>query len=235
VRRGGDDIAVGHGIRVQVRGHQAGDVGHVHHQPRADFVGDGAHAREVPEARIGAGAGHDQLGFDLQREPLHLVVVDALGVARHAIVVKVVKLARTVELHAVGQMAAVVELEAEHRVAGVEQRQVDRLVGLRAGVGLHVGVVGAENLLGAGDGDLFRHVHILAAAVIALVGVAFGVFVGEDAAQGRQHGRRHIVLAGDQLDAVCLAAALQLDCLIHLRVARRQQLARVGHFCPSRQ
>src|SRR3546814_9258731 len=42
-----------------------------------------------------------------------------------------------------------------------------RTVGLRARMGLHIGKGAAEQRLGALDGQAFRHVHILAAAVIA--------------------------------------------------------------------
>jgi hypothetical protein len=44
---------------------------------------------------------------------------------------------------------------------------------------LHVGVIGAEQLLGAVDGQLFDFIHMLAAAVVALARVAFGVLVGQ--------------------------------------------------------
>jgi hypothetical protein len=39
--------------------------------------------------------------------------------------------------------------------------------------------IGAEQLLDAVDGQLLGHVHVLAAAVVALAGVALGVFVGQ--------------------------------------------------------
>ena len=44
------------------------------------------------------------------------------------------------------------------------------MVGLAPGVRLHVGVLGAEELLGAVDGELLDHVDELAAAVVALAG-----------------------------------------------------------------
>ena len=44
----------------------------------------------------------------------------------------------------------------ENRVAGLQRRQVDRHVGLRAGVRLHVGVLGAEERLRAVDRELSR-------------------------------------------------------------------------------
>ena len=44
---------------------ETGNVRHVEDVHCAHLVGDLAHAREVPEARIGAGAADDDLGFFL--------------------------------------------------------------------------------------------------------------------------------------------------------------------------
>ena len=51
---------------------------------------------------------------------------------------------------------------------GLEQREIDRHVRLRARVGLHVGMLGAEQRLRAIDGERFDDVHVFAAAVVAL-------------------------------------------------------------------
>ena len=72
---------------------------------------------------------------------------------------------------------------------GFSKPEEHRLVGLRAGVGLHVGVLGAEQLLHAVDGQLLGDVDELAAAVVALARVALGVLVGELGALRRHHGR----------------------------------------------
>jgi hypothetical protein len=51
---------------------------------------------------------------------------------------------------------------------GFMKARKHRGVGLRAGMRLHVRVVGAEQLLGAVDRELLDLVHHLAAAVVAL-------------------------------------------------------------------
>src|SRR5690606_36191107 len=91
----------------------------------------------------------------------------------------------------------------------------------RAGMGLHVGVVGPEQRLGAVDGQLLGHVHVLAATVVALVRVALGVLVGQLAALGFHHQRAGVVLAGDQLDVILLAAGLVGDGLGQFGVVGR--------------
>ena len=72
--------------------------------------------------------------------------------------------------------------QAHDRVAGLQQRVVDGGVGLRAGVRLDVGVLGAEQRLGAVDRELLDDVDVLAAAVVALARVALGVLVGQHGA-----------------------------------------------------
>ena len=108
---------------------------------------DARDARVIELPRVGAGADDDHLGPALVRQPLHLVVVDALVVLAHAVGNDGVELAGEVERVAVREMAAVGQIHAEHRVAGLQQGHVDRHVRLCARVRLHVGVVGAEQLL----------------------------------------------------------------------------------------
>ena len=50
---------------------------------------------------------------------------------------------------------------------------------MRAAVGLHVGPGGPEELLGALNGQLFDGIDVLTTAVVAAVGQAFGVLIGE--------------------------------------------------------
>ena len=106
------------------------------------------------------------------------------------------------------EVATVREREAEDRVARLQQRVVDGRVGLRAGVRLHVGVLGAEQLLGAVDRELLAHVDVLAAAVVAPARVALGVLVREHRALRLEHGARNEVLRRDHLERVLLAREL---------------------------
>ena len=96
-------------------------------------------------------------------------------------------------------------------VARLHGGHVDRHVGLRAGVGLDVRVVAAEELLRPVDGEALRHVDELAAAVIALARVALGVLVREDGAQGLENGFGDEVLRRDHLELRALAAGLVAD------------------------
>ena len=99
------------------RGHEAGDVGHVHHQQRAHFIGDLAELGKVDGAGVGAGAGDDQFRLVLEGEAAHLVVVDALGLFIEVVGHEVEVLAGEVDGAAVGKVAAVGKAHAQHGVA----------------------------------------------------------------------------------------------------------------------
>ena len=75
---------------------------------------------------------------------------------------------------------------------------------------LDVGVVGAEQLLGAVDGQLLNDVDVFATAVVTLAWVAFGVLVGQHRTLGFHHRWAGVVFRGDQLDVMFLALGFLL-------------------------
>ena len=124
--------------------------------------------------------------------------------------------------------------EAHDRVAGLQQRVVDGGVGLRAGVRLDVGVLGAEQRLGAVDRELLGDVDVLAPAVVALAGIALGVLVRQHAALRLEHGLRDEVLGRDHLERPLLALELVVEDRGDLRVdlgerAVEEVRRQVGH------
>ena len=199
-------------------GNEAGDVGHVDEEKGADRLGHRRHPLEIDRSRIRRRTSNDHLWLVLVSEAFDLVVVDALVFLTHAVADDVVEATREVHRAAMGEVAAHVEAHREDGVAGLEHRRVDREVGRRAGVGLDVCVVGAKELLRAGDRDAFDRVVVDAAAVVALAGIALGVFVGEDRALGLKHGAADEVLRGDKLEALFLALVLELHELVDLGI-----------------
>ena len=85
-------------------------------------------------------------------------------------------------------------------------------------MGLDVGRLGAEELLGPFDGQIFDHIHKFAAAVIALAGVTLGIFIGEGGADGFHNRLADEILAGYELDFRALTVDLGLDGRGDLRV-----------------
>ncbi len=193
-------------------------MGHVDHQVGADRIGDLPEAREVEMTRVGRPAGDDHLRPVRLGELLDLVHVDQRGLAVDVVGDDVVQPPGDVDLHPVREVAAVGELEPHERVARGEQRVVDGRVGLGAGVRLDVGVLGAEQRLGAIDRQLLGDVDELAAAVVPPAGVALGVLVVEHRALGLEHRDRSEVLRGDHLERALLAIELQREHLGDLRI-----------------
>ncbi len=94
---------------------------------------------------------------------------------------------------------------------------------------LHVGMLGAEELLRTIDRQLLDLVHHFAPTVVALLRQPLGVLVGERAAHGLEHRERTEVLARDQLEAVLLPGDLPLDQLRNLWVGVTERRETVGH------
>ena len=207
----GNEVGDRHGIVVDARGDEPGVVGHVDHQLRAHFAGDLGEPAVRNLAGIRARAGDDQLRLVLPRQARDLVEVEQLVVAADAVVDELVEDARAVELHAVREMAAVGQVEGEHGVARLDGGEVDGRVGLAAGVGLHVDVLRAKDGLEPVAGEVFHRIDEFAAAVIAVAGVALGVFVGEHAADRLHDSGAREVLAGDHLQPFLLPGLFRSD------------------------
>ncbi|MNC28141.1 hypothetical protein D3C75_763380 [compost metagenome] len=227
VGSGSDELGMGHRIRVQAGCHQTGDVGHVHHEQGANIIGDLGKSFKVDGPGIRAGAGHDQTGTVLEGRLADLIIINAVGVLIHAVSHEVVQDAGGVGRIAVGQVAAVGQIHAEHGVAGFDGRQVNSQIGLSAGVGLHIHVLSAEQLLGPVAGDVLHNVHMLAAAVITGTGIPFRVLVGQYAAHSLQHRSADEILRSDKFDLIPLAVQFQVHSFQYFRVS----LAQIFHGC----
>ena len=224
-------MGVGNRRRVHAGCDEAREVGHVHPQVRADLVGDLAEAGEVELTRIRRPAGDDDPGLVLDGEAVHLVHVDQTRLGVDAVGDDVVEAAREVDLHAVREVAALVEREAQDGVARPGDRVQHGRVRGGAGVGLHVGELRTEQLLGARDRELLGHIDLFAAAVVAATGVSLGVLVGEHRALRLQHRDGNEVLRGDHLEVAALTVELALEHLRDLGVdlGQRGREERVGH------
>ena len=105
-------------------------------------------------------------------------------------------------------MPALIKAHAHDRVAERDKRGVGGEVGVRTAVGLHVGESGAVELASAVARKVLHDVHLLAAAVVALAGIPFGVLVREHAAHCLHHGEGREILRRDKLDAAALTIQL---------------------------
>ena len=202
---------------------KSGKVRHVDQVDRAHFVGNLPHAGEVDDARISAAAADDQLRPLALGNLLQLVVIDGLGFFGNAVGNDLVGLAGEVQRMSVRKVTAVREIQSQHGIARLNHRSVRRHVGGRAGVRLHVGMLGAEELFGAIARQILHHVGELASAVVTLTGISLGILVGEDRAHRLQHGLAHEILRGDQLQPFMLPPLFVFDGFGNLRIDFRQR------------
>ena len=158
----------------------------------------------------------------LAGETLDFVEIDAAILRADAIGDRIEPFARQIRPRSMRQMSARGERHSENCVAGLEQRDKHGLIGLRAGMRLHIGEAAPEQPFGALDRERLGDIDEFASAIISAAGIAFGVFVRQHRALGFQHRPRDDVLAGDQLDLELLAFLFSIDRRSDLRISLEQ-------------
>jgi hypothetical protein len=85
-------------------------------------------------------------------------------------------------------------------------------------MGLHVHMLGAEDLLRPFDRQRLHCIGKLAPAIVAAIGVSFRILVGEDRALRFEHGLAHIILGRDENDLGKLAFFFSFDRVVYIDV-----------------
>ena len=116
------------------------------------------------------------------------------------------------------EVPALVEAHADNRIARLDKRHVRSKVGVSTRVRLHVGKTAAEQLASAFAGKVLDNIDLFTAAVIALAGQTFGIFIGQVAARRRHHRGGNEIFARYQLDIVPLAVEFLFHRLVHFGV-----------------
>ena len=206
----GHEVGNAHGTGVNTCSHQAGIVRHIHKQISTHTVGDGTESFPVYHQCISRSARHDHLGLVFVGQLLHGVVVN-LFFGIEAVANRVIQLAADIDRCAMGEVATVGQRHTEYGVARFKHRHIHRLIGLRTGVRLHVGVFRTKQRFQAVYRQLFSLIHILATAVVTFAGVTFRIFISQLAALRFHYRRAGVVLGGDQLDVIFLATVFILN------------------------
>ena len=89
---------------------------------------------------------------------------------------------------------------------------------------LHVGVIAVEQLFHAGYRERLGDVDVLAAAVVPLARIAFGVLVRQHTAHRLHHGGAGVVFAGDHFQAIVLAVHFAADGSPNIRILRLEEI-----------
>ena len=137
---------------------------------------------------------------------------------------------RQVGCGTVTQMPAGRQVEAEDRSARLQQREEHRLVGLRARMRLHIGVLAIEQLPGTVDCRLFDDIEEPRPAMKAIAGVALKRLVGDLVAQGIEHRATDDVLGCDQHNLLALPARLAGQCIRDVRVGAVERTGEKGRY-----
>ena len=139
---------------------------------------------------------------------------EAPATVRHEIVVFSGKVYRA----AVGQMSAGCQAHAQHGVSGLQKRHVYGCIGLGTAVRLNVGMLRAEKFLGTLNGNFLHHVHALASAIVARMGISLCVLVGQNRSRRQQNGLGHHVFRCDQFNAIAFPIVFPHDCVRNFRI-----------------
>ena len=150
----------------------------------ADTASDLSDAFEVDDAWISRGAADEQLRPVLFGNPLQFVVIDLFSLFRNTVVGNFVTETGEVQRMTVSQMPTMREIHSEDLIAILNRRQINRHVCLRAAVWLHVGVIGAKQLLRAIDRCLLNDVGPFTTTVVTLSRITFSVLVRKHRTRG---------------------------------------------------
>ena len=91
-----------------------------------------------------------------------------------------------------GEMPASGQIQPHEHITGLQERQKDRLIGLTARIGLHIGKATVKQTLDALNRQRFSNINKLTATIIAPTGIAFGIFIGQNRTLGLQTARETI-------------------------------------------
>lgn len=171
---------------------------------------------------IGGRARYNQLRADFLCLRFQFIIINAVRDGVNAVGDEVIVQSGEVDGASVRQVPAVGKAHAHDRVACVQERDIYGGVRLRAGVGLYIGIRGAEQSLGTLNCKVFHNVHAAAASVVPVCGVPLCILVGEDTAGGGKYCFRNDILRCDKFKSVLLARKLRPDGSGDFRIVRRQ-------------
>ena len=141
---GGDDIRNRDRRGVQSCGHKTCNVGHVNHESGVRCMGNFGKAIKIDDSRIGTCASNDHFWTVLFCKCCYLIIINGSGFLRDTIVDKLIEFPRKIYGASMGQVAAVGKVHSENRITRVYYGHEGGHVGLGAGVGLDIDIIGVK-------------------------------------------------------------------------------------------
>ena len=120
------------------------------------------------------------------------------------------------------------KIHRENLVARLEDGEVDRHVGLRTAVRLHVNVLATEKALRPLDREALHRVHIFTAAVPPFSRITLGVLVRQAGSLRFHHRPAGEIFGRNKLDVLALTFFLRLNRVEHFRIDFAECAARPG-------
>src|SRR5215204_2833758 len=118
----------------------------------------------------------------------------------------------------VREVPTVRQVHPQDLISILERREIYRHVCLRAAVRLHIGVIGAKQLLRAIDCGLLDDVGPLTPAVVTFTRIAFCVLVCKHRSTSCEYVLAYEILGSDQLKHISLPRYFSVDGAGHHRI-----------------
>ena len=116
------DMRMGERAWVNTSSNETGEMRHVHHQERPDFIGNLAEGSKIDMTWIGRATGDDHFRLMFPGEGADLIEINLVCVFRDAVMHGVEPFAGLVRRGAMGQMSPGGERQAEDGIARLDQR-----------------------------------------------------------------------------------------------------------------
>ena len=126
----GNDVCILHGIVEQTSSNQTSGMCHINHQQGAYLVGNLTHTLVVPLTTVSTTTTDNQLGFVLQGQLLHLVVIHTTRLLVQIITNRVIQDTGGVDVGTMREVTAVVEVHTHEGVAGLQNSQKNGCISL---------------------------------------------------------------------------------------------------------
>ena len=216
--RRGDNIRKRNRRRMNSCGHQTGNVRHIHHQVSIYRFGNFTKCFKIKDARVSTRSGDNHLWPVFFSEADQFLIVNGSGIFSDTIMNKIVKLSRKTGRASVGQMSAVGQVHAENCISRIYQGKVNCHIGLGPRMGLNIDISGIEQFFGPADGQFFSHIHILTPAIIPLIRISFGIFVGQHTPLDSHDSGTRNIFRCDKLQGVFLPLKLAGNGFCNFRI-----------------
>ncbi|MNC22806.1 hypothetical protein D3C75_708130 [compost metagenome] len=201
---------------------QTGNVSHIHHEERADIIGNGTKRFKVNSARVCTCTGNNQFRTVFEGGFAHFIIINQECIFLHAISYEVIQQSGGIYRTSVRQMTAVSEIHAEHSVTGIQCGQINCHIGLSTGMRLDIGMISAEQLLGTVTGKVLYDIDIFTAAIVAFARITFSIFIRKNRTHRFHYSFTDDILRSNKLNVGTLTVQLQSHRFQYCRVTLAQ-------------